>query len=195
MTDAEGRRRKVRRICWRLNLGDILPKLKAIQATSPPKSPFRQSGNLPPSQGRHRARRARAGGGGVPGKNLYSAARYILYRASKQESKGETQMKRIAIMACSSLMVMTSGAVSAGQWVDGYMKSDGTYVQGYSRSSPDSYRYNNRGSQTLGGTQRDEYSSGLGATNRSNPSWGWRDNDNDGWSNSYDRRPESGRNW
>ena len=85
--------------------------------------------------------------------------------------------------------------VLADKWVNGYMKKDGTYVQGYYRSSPDSYRWNNRGSQTYGGSQRDEYSSGLGATNRSNPSWGWRDNDNDGLSNSYDPNPYSKRNW
>ena len=48
---------------------------------------------------------------------------------------------------------------------------------------------------TYGGSQRDEYSSGGGATNRSNSSYGWRDNDNDGYGNAYDRRPESGRGW
>ena len=103
---------------------------------------------------------------------------------------------KISILITSALLVvMGSGSAFAGKWVNGYTKKDGTYVQGYYRSSPDSYRYNNRGSQTYGGSQRDEYSSGMGATNRSNSSWGWRDNDNDGLSNSYDRRPESGNNW
>ena len=104
-------------------------------------------------------------------------------------------MKRLALIGCSVAMVIGASTASADQWVNGYTKKDGTYVQGYYRSSPDSYRYNNRGSQSRGGSQRDEYSSGLGATNKSNSSWGWRDNDNDGLSNSYDRRPESKSNW
>jgi hypothetical protein len=71
---------------------------------------------------------------------------------------------------------------------------DGTYVQGHYKSSPDQYRYNNRSSQSNGGSQRDEYSSGLGATNKNNSLYGYRDNDNDGLSNSYDRYPESKKN-
>ncbi len=79
-------------------------------------------------------------------------------------------------------------------YVKGHTRSDGTYVQGHTRSSPDSYRSNNRGSESRGGTQRDEYSSDS-ATNKSNPSYGWRDNDKDGISNTYDRKPESKKNW
>lgn len=104
-------------------------------------------------------------------------------------------MKRITWIGCLLVVVTYAGPITADKWVNGYMRKDGTYVQGHYRSSPDSYRYNNRGSQSWGGSQRDEFSPGLGATNKSNPSWGWRDNDNDGWSNSYDPRPESGRNW
>lgn len=88
-----------------------------------------------------------------------------------------------------------SGAVFSEKYVKGYSRKDGTYVQGHTKSSPDEYRYNNKGSQTYGGSHRDEYSSGTGATNKSNSSYGWRDNDRDNVSNSYDRKPDSKRNW
>lgn len=94
-------------------------------------------------------------------------------------------MKRGAVVV---LLLCVAGVASAEQ-VSGYTRSDGTYVQGYQRSSGDSYRYNNYGSQTNGGDQRDEYSSGYGATNRSNSGWGSRDNDNDGYQNAYDESP------
>ena len=103
-------------------------------------------------------------------------------------------MKKSMLIISALLVSIGSSSVFADKWVNDYTKKDGTYVQGYYRSSPDSYRYNNRGSQTYGGRQRDEYSSGRGATNRSNSSWDWRDNDNDGVINSYDWYPESGRN-
>lgn len=96
-------------------------------------------------------------------------------------------MKKAIIIAA---MAALPFAVQADTWVNGYTRSDGTYVQGHYRSSPDQYRYNNRNSQTYGGSQRDEYSSGMGATNRSNSSYNWRDNDNDGVSNGWDRQPE-----
>jgi len=101
-------------------------------------------------------------------------------------------MKRTALFLA---LVALSGAVLADQYVNGYTRKDGTYVQGHAKSSPDENRYNNKGSQTYGGNQRDEYSSGTGATNRSNSSYGWRDNDRDNVSNPYDRKPESKKGW
>ena len=98
-------------------------------------------------------------------------------------------MKTLTLIISSLITAVYFNAASAGQWVNGYSKKDGTYVQGHSRSSADSYRYNNMGSQSYGGSQRDEYSSGSGATNKSNSSYGYRDNDNDGLSNSYDSNP------
>ncbi|MDH2918206.1 MAG: hypothetical protein PXX73_03295 [Sideroxydans sp.] len=68
-----------------------------------------------------------------------------------------------------------------------------THVSGHTRSSPDAQRSNNYNSQTNGGHQRDEYSSGTGATNKSNGSYGARDNDRDGVYNPYDSKPESKR--
>ncbi len=92
-------------------------------------------------------------------------------------------------------LVTFSGAALADNYVNGYTRKDGTYVQGHMKSSPDAHRYNNRSSQSYGGSQRDEYSSGTGATNKSNSSYGWRDNDSDGVGNPYDRKPESRRGW
>ncbi|OGT91522.1 MAG: hypothetical protein A2514_12490 [Gammaproteobacteria bacterium RIFOXYD12_FULL_61_37] len=81
----------------------------------------------------------------------------------------------------------------AGKSVSGYTRSDGAYVQGYTRSSPDAYRSNNYGSESRGGSRRDEYSTNS-ATNKSNTGgYGWRDNDRDGAINAYDRKPESKR--
>ncbi|WP_157622890.1 hypothetical protein [Solimonas soli] len=66
--------------------------------------------------------------------------------------------------------VSAAQAVQAGEWVDGYTRKDGTYVQGHYRASPDQYRYNNPSSQSMGGTQRDEFSS-RPQYNKSNPSY------------------------
>lgn len=104
-------------------------------------------------------------------------------------------MKNRILIISSLLIAICAAPASADKWVNGYTKKDGTYVQGHMKSSPDSYRYNNKGSQSYGGSQRDEYSSGMGATNKKNSSYGYRDNDNDGLSNSYDPKPESGNNW
>lgn len=93
------------------------------------------------------------------------------------------------ILLAATLAAISTAAL-ADTYVRGHTRSDGTYVQGHTRSSPDSSRSNNRGSQTYGGSQRDEYSSNSGATNKSNSGYGWRDNDNDGVSNAYDRKPE-----
>ena len=85
-------------------------------------------------------------------------------------------------------LLLTTNAL-ADTYVNGYTRKDGTYVQGHTRSSPDSSRSNNYNSRSNGGNQRDEYS---GATNKSNSGYGLYDNDNDGISNSYDTTPESG---
>ena len=104
----------------------------------------------------------------------------------------EVIMKRAVLFLA---LATLSGAVLADKYVNGYTRKDGTYVQGHTKSSPDEYRYNNKGSQTYGGNQRDEYSSGTGATNKSNSGYGWRDNDSDGVSNPYDKKPDSRRGW
>lgn len=96
--------------------------------------------------------------------------------------------KHILVIA---LLCAGNLSFAAGSYVKGYTRANGTYVQGHTRSAPDSYRSNNHSSRSMGGSRRDEYSSGLGATNKGNSSYGWRDNDRDGVSNRYDRYPES----
>lgn len=95
-------------------------------------------------------------------------------------------MRKIIVILA---LVGASFAASA-EWVDGYTRKDGTYVQGHNRASSNSYRYDNPSSRSMGGTHRDEFSN-PGATNRSNSGYGSYDNDGDGLSNSYDPRPES----
>lgn len=65
-----------------------------------------------------------------------------------------------------ALALLVSGTASADQWVNGYTKKDGTYVQGHYRSSPNQYRYDNYSSQGNvnpytgeSGSQRNEWSS------------------------------------
>ena len=47
-------------------------------------------------------------------------------------------MKRIAL-----LLVVLSGSALADQYVNPYIRQDGSYVQGYMRSSPNSSTYDN----------------------------------------------------
>jgi hypothetical protein len=83
----------------------------------------------------------------------------------------------------------------ANEYVQGYYKKDGSYVQGHYRSAPDEYRYNNRDSQSNGGKKRDEYTSDGGATNRGNSTYNLYDNDRDRVNNRYDRKPEIKKSW
>lgn len=53
-------------------------------------------------------------------------------------------MKKALLAIC---MALLATSVCADQYVHGYTKSDGTYVQGYHRSSPNQYRYDNYSSQ------------------------------------------------
>lgn len=99
------------------------------------------------------------------------------------------------VIAVFVVLISVSTLVLADTYVKGYTRKDGTYVQGHTRSSPDAYRYNNNGSQSRGGNQRDEYSNGGGATNSTNSSYGLYDNDRDGISNSYDSEPELKSGW
>jgi hypothetical protein len=95
-------------------------------------------------------------------------------------------MKHVALIA----ILVTSTTAFAGNHVNGYTRHDGTYVAPHERSSANSTRSDNYGSQSNGGSQRDEYSTGTGATNKKNSSYGSRDNDNDGVVNAYDPKPE-----
>jgi len=73
-------------------------------------------------------------------------------------------MKKI-LLAVVAIAFLLPFIVSADTYVDGYTKSNGTYVEGHYRSSPNSKRYDNYSSQGNSnpytgsqGTQRNEYS-------------------------------------
>jgi len=73
------------------------------------------------------------------------------------------------------IMLILSSAAFADQSVRGYMRQDGTYVQPYTRSSPNEYRYDNYSSHGnvnpytgTPGNQRNEFSNPP-AYNQSNP--------------------------
>lgn len=51
-------------------------------------------------------------------------------------------MKKLAVVISTVVMGALAGLAHADQYVNGYIKQDGTYVQGYTRSTPDS-SYNN----------------------------------------------------
>lgn len=53
-------------------------------------------------------------------------------------------MKRLLAM---TILGMVISQVHADTWVNGYTRSDGTYVQGHHRSSPNQYRYDNYSTQ------------------------------------------------
>jgi hypothetical protein len=68
-------------------------------------------------------------------------------------------MKRLLLLC---LLIPTA---HADEYVQGHVRADGTYVQGYYRSSPDSHKFNNYGSEGnvnpytgQKGTERNEYS-------------------------------------
>ena len=53
-------------------------------------------------------------------------------------------MKTLKVILFGVLIALaSSSAVFADQWVKGYTRSDGTYIQGHWRSSPNQYRYDN----------------------------------------------------
>lgn len=99
-------------------------------------------------------------------------------------------MKRLIAIAAIVAAIPTAKADS---FVRGYTRSDGTYVAPHTRSTPDAYRYNNRSSQSFGGSQRDEFSR-QPATNRGNWGYGSYDNDGDGLSNGFDPSPNDSNN-
>lgn len=89
------------------------------------------------------------------------------------------------------VLLVLPGLAAADQYVQGHVRSDGTYVQGYYRSSPDAYKFNNYGSQGntnpytgQRGTERNEFSSqpsynsgGSSSRHRSNCYYNCRDDD------------------
>jgi hypothetical protein len=52
-------------------------------------------------------------------------------------------MKKRALTMAAALWFSASLQASADDWVSGYTRSDGTYVQGHFRSNPNSYQFDN----------------------------------------------------
>ena len=83
------------------------------------------------------------------------------------------------------LLFVTASGVYADVYVNGYYRSDGTYVRPHIRSSPDGYRWNNYGPsrnryQLMNPRSRDNDRDGI-------PNYLDRDDDNDGIFDDYDR--------
>lgn len=81
-------------------------------------------------------------------------------------------MKKLILVV---LMVVGLANIASAEWVNGYTRKNGTYVQGYERSDRDNQKWNNYGSRP---------SSERGSS-YSNPYT--RDSDKDGIYNQYDK--------
>lgn len=64
----------------------------------------------------------------------------------------------IKIAALVSMAVIGLSATANAGDVKGYIKKDGTYVAPHQRSKPDQYKFNNKNSESNGGSQKDEFS-------------------------------------
>lgn len=103
-------------------------------------------------------------------------------------------MNKFSLNCIALALLAASGTLCAQtHTVRGYTRANGTYVAPHVASNPNAYRYDNLSSRTNGGTRRDENSNPR-ATNRSNPTWGSADNDNDGTANASDPTPDDGNN-
>jgi hypothetical protein len=76
-----------------------------------------------------------------------------MYAITKEES-----MKRIALAIIGALAILSALPAEA-RTQRGYIKRNGSYVAPHQKTNPDQQRFNNRGSKTNGGKQRDEFSS------------------------------------
>lgn len=77
-----------------------------------------------------------------------------------------TQGNKMRAIIAITLALASTAALA--DWQNGYTRKDGTYVPGHIKSAPDQHRYNNYGSQSNGGSQRDEFSAPP-AYNKSHP--------------------------
>lgn len=66
---------------------------------------------------------------------------------------------KIILLAFIAVILALSSLSAEARIQRGYMKRNGTYVAPHQKNNPDKYRFNNRGSRTNGGKQRDEFSS------------------------------------
>ena len=103
-------------------------------------------------------------------------------------------MKSVLVLAVLTVFFASSVCAFAGDvWVNPYYRSDGTYVRGHYRSSPDGIKSNNYGpsgnSWELTNPRSRDYD-GDGT-----PNYLDSDSDNDGFSDDYDANPYSRDRW
>jgi hypothetical protein len=67
-------------------------------------------------------------------------------------------MKTSFLAAALIAVLALLSTASEAKYQRGYVKKDGTYVGGHMKSAPDGRRFNNYGSRSNGGRQRDEFS-------------------------------------
>jgi hypothetical protein len=87
---------------------------------------------------------------------------FLIYRSALKEnitmSIKFSQISRVILLATSATALILSATIADARIQRGYIKKNGTYVSPHQKNNPDGKRYNNRGSQTNGGKQRDEFS-------------------------------------
>ena len=52
-------------------------------------------------------------------------------------------MKKIILSIMATFMLCTSVFATSVYWVDGYYRTNGTYVSGHYKTYPDQYKWNN----------------------------------------------------
>ena len=93
-------------------------------------------------------------------------------------------MKKLMALAVLGIFLVGMGGNAFAGWVNGYTRSNGTYVRGHYRSNPDGIKSNNYGpskssSDRLNPYGRDNDGDGV-------PNYLDTDDDNDGISDDYD---------
>jgi hypothetical protein len=70
----------------------------------------------------------------------------------------KNQLFVIIVSAALATFLIAFATNTEARMQRGYIKKNGTYVSPHFKSKPDGRRYNNNGSRTNGGKQRDEFS-------------------------------------
>lgn len=71
----------------------------------------------------------------------------------------KNQLFAVVVSAALATFLIVFATNTEARMQRGYIKKNGTYVSPHFKSKPDGRRYNNNGSRTNGGKQRDEFSS------------------------------------
>jgi len=97
-------------------------------------------------------------------------------------------------ICCLLLLLFAFACVASAVYVNGYFRSDGTYVRPHCRSNPDSFKWNNYGSSSYSQKQEwADYSTLPSYMNDYDDDGLWNqhdyDDDNDGLFDDYDSDP------